>query len=153
MARCNWHHWKKNRFLPFQILSERPKISIFANTVTNFIYCFKPGDRVAFYDNCEIREGTFLCSSLKERLDAQEILASVLTTEEELRLFCRTNNLGSKNSPIFSLVVEAYKFLKKNAESTKIQISERKRPHDNGNISKPISNIMSTTHKGSVNKL
>lgn len=126
---------------------------IFVNAGINIIYCFKPGDRVAFYDNCEIREGTFLCSSLKERLDAQEILASVLTTEEELRLFCRTNNLGSKNSPIFSLVVEAYKFLKKNAESPKVQISERKRPHDNGNSSQPIANLMSKTHKGSVKNL
>ena len=133
-------------------MSERPKMSICLIAATNFIYCFKPGDRVAFYDNCEIREGTFLCSSLKERLDAQEILASVLTTEEELRLFCRTNNLGSKNSPIFSLVVEAYKFLKKNVESSKIQISERKRPLDNGNSCKPIANLMSTTHKGSVSK-
>ena len=101
---------------------------------------------MAFYDNCEIREGTFLCSSARERLDAQEILASVLTNEEELRLFCRSNNLGSKNAPLFSLVVEAYKFLKKKSEAPKIQISERKRPIDNVSSEK----IMPSIHKGIV---
>ena len=60
------------------------------------------GDRVAFQDNCEIREGSFLCSSEVESLDAKAILSEVLSTEEDIRNFCLTNSLCSENAHLFT---------------------------------------------------
>jgi len=88
----------------------------------------KPGDRVAFYDNCEIREGNFLCSSEKDPLDAKQLLSEVLSTEEELRNFCKSNNLASHKAHLFTMVIEAYLFLKKH--STEAQKSQNSVSHD-----------------------
>ena len=57
---------------------------------------------MAFYDNCQIREGYFLASSEKERIGPKELITEVLTTEEELRNFCRANNIGKANANLFT---------------------------------------------------
>lgn len=53
----------------------------------------------------------FLCSSQKETLDAKSILSEVLSTEEELRNFCFSNKLATKNDHLFTFVIEAFLFL------------------------------------------
>jgi len=73
----------------------------------------KAGDRVAFQDNCEIREGSFLCSSEVESLDAKAMVSEVLSTEEDIRNFCLTNSLCSENSHLFTMVIESFIFLSK----------------------------------------
>ena len=61
------------------------------------------GERVAYYDNCEIREGNFLCcSTSKNRLDPKTILSELLSTEDEVRNFCKENNLCKKSDHIFT---------------------------------------------------
>ena len=78
------------------VLSEKP-IS------TGTLPFLKTGERVAYYDNCEIREGNFLCSShSKNRFDPKMILAELLSTEDEVKNFCQQNNLCKKNDHIFT---------------------------------------------------
>ena len=48
----------------------------------------KTGDSIAFYENCEIREGSFLCSSQTEALTAKTILSEVC--QPNYLLLCST---------------------------------------------------------------
>ena len=61
----------------------------------------KPGDNVAFFDNCEIREASFLCSSLKDSMTPKEVISEFLSTEDEIRNFCKTNRLSNDGEHIF----------------------------------------------------
>ena len=51
------------------------------------------GDMVAFYDNTDIREGSFVCSGKGANMTAKDILGKLLNSEHELRLFCQSNNI------------------------------------------------------------
>lgn len=56
---------------------------------------FQTGDKVAFYETNQIREGSFLCAL--DNLDPAIILEDVLNNEEDLKFFCRNNNLKMTN--------------------------------------------------------
>lgn len=84
------------------VLSRNP-ISIEAHTH------LKTGDIIAFYDDNEIRVANFLCCSEREKLDPKNIISDLLNREDDLKYFCKTNNLQSEN--LFTMVIEAYKFL------------------------------------------
>ena len=64
---------------------------------------FKAGAPVAYYDNCgEIREGSFLCTGKQfEGMNPIDIIAEVLNSDEEIRNFCKDNNLGDLDDHIF----------------------------------------------------
>ena len=64
---------------------------------------FKAGAPVAYYDNCgEIREGSFLCTGKQfEEMNPIDIIAEVLNSDEEIRNFCKDNNLGDLDDHIF----------------------------------------------------
>ena len=63
----------------------------------------KPGAPVAYYDNCgEVREGSFLCNGKQfEEMNPIDIIAEVLNSDEEIRNFCKDNNLGDLDDHIF----------------------------------------------------
>lgn len=67
------------------------------------IMLFKAGAPVAYYDNCgEIREGSFLCTSKQfKQLSPRDIISNVLSTEDEIRNFCRENHIGKKDDHIY----------------------------------------------------
>ena len=67
----------------------------------NTLSHLKPGDNVAFFDNCEIREASFLCSSLKDSMTPKEVISEFLSTEDEIRNFCKTNQLSTDGEHIF----------------------------------------------------
>ena len=90
---------------------------------------------------------------MKEQLDPKSILKDVLSTEDELRNFCSTNNLCASNSHLFTfaflhrfsrpqlffrLVIEAYLFLLRftsHAPDTKIPPSRKRAyPSDKNNM-------------------
>ena len=49
-------------------------------------------------------------------ISAKDILTNILQTEEELKQFCETNHIQTKNQHIFSLVIEAFILLTKKIE-------------------------------------
>ena len=68
----------------------------------------KQGDRIAFYENNAIREGEFVCSSTREdELDPMDMIAELLSTEDDLKVFCEANGLKSSN--LIIMAIEAYK--------------------------------------------
>ena len=81
-------------FLTAAVLNQTP---ISQNTLPYL----KPGDNVAFFDNCEIREASFLCSSLKDSMTPKEVISEILSTEDEIRNFCKTNQLSNDGEHIF----------------------------------------------------
>ena len=54
----------------------------------------------------DIHEGRLVCSSVNSKLDAKEILGKLLTSEDDIRLFCEANQIAGKDSHLFR-----YKFL------------------------------------------
>jgi hypothetical protein len=81
------------------------------------------GDTVNYYEKEKIRNGNFVCSSLSANLSAKEIFSNLLTSEEDIRGFCKNLNLSKNPSRehIFLLVIEAYLyFAKKDSESVQI---------------------------------
>jgi len=116
------------------------------------------GDKVAFYETNQIREGSFLCAL--DNLDPAIILEDVLNNEEDLKFFCRNNNL--KMSNIIVMVVEAFKFFTnmkmKNTESVAHHSNPKFPPaqdlyndrKSNGakpqSGSKPMSNLKRSSH-------
>ena len=62
----------------------------------------KTGDQIAFFDNDAIRTGNFVCNSVGTSLKSKDILSQLLNTEEELRGFCKTYNIGNwSHDPLF----------------------------------------------------
>jgi len=62
------------------------------------------GDTIAFYEKNEIREGNYLCSaSSSAQLSPRQILNELLTTDDEIRCFCRHNGVQVDNTkhPVF----------------------------------------------------
>ena len=53
------------------------------------------GDKIAFYENEEIREGSFLCAF--DEIDPSYILGDVLNSEDDLKYFCASKNITMKN--------------------------------------------------------
>ena len=49
-------------------------------------------------------------------ISAKDILTHILQTEEELKQFCETNHIQTKNQHIFTLVIEAFILLTKKIE-------------------------------------
>ena len=45
-----------------------------------------------------------------------DVITEVLSTEEEIRLFCKTNEISDERSPLFRLVIEAFLYLQKKIE-------------------------------------
>ena len=68
---------------------------------------------MAFYDSNEIREAAYLCSFQVEEIEPMQIIADILNTEEDLRYFCKINDIESPNtlmyvnypSPIVSVLI------------------------------------------------
>ena len=57
-----------------------------------------------YYDNCgEIREGAFLCTSqqFSNQMSPIDIISEVLSTEEEIRMFCKSNKISDDKNPLF----------------------------------------------------
>jgi len=67
------------------------------------------GDKIAFYENEEIREGSFLCAF--DEIDPTYILGDVLSNEDDLKYFCASRSINMKN--LFIMVIEAFKYLSK----------------------------------------
>ena len=65
------------------------------------------GDTVAYLDDAEIRETSFLCSS--DGKGPRFILTELLTTEDDLKCFCQTNNLATNG--LNMMVLEAFEYL------------------------------------------
>ena len=71
---------------------------------------------MAFYDSNEIREAAYLCSFQVEEIEPMQIIADILNTEEDLRYFCKINDIDSPNtfmyvnypSPIVSVLSQYY---------------------------------------------
>ena len=55
------------------------------------------GEMVVFYEDQEIKEGRFVCSSRQEGLDPQTIVGNILNSQDDLEHFCKQNNLSSDN--------------------------------------------------------
>ena len=53
------------------------------------------GDKIAFYENEEIREGSFLCAF--DEIDPSYILGDILNNEDDLKYFCASKNINMKN--------------------------------------------------------
>ena len=45
-----------------------------------------------------------------------DIITEVLSSEEEIRLFCKANEISDEKSPLFRLVIEAFLYLQKKIE-------------------------------------
>ena len=45
-----------------------------------------------------------------------DIITEVLSSEEEIRLFCKANEISDERSPLFRLVIEAFLYLQKKIE-------------------------------------
>ena len=45
-----------------------------------------------------------------------DVITEVLSSEEEIRLFCKTNEISDERSPLFRLVIEAFLYLQKKIE-------------------------------------
>ena len=69
------------------------------------------GDNVAFLDKSDIAAGNFVCSGSRSGLNPKTILSQLINSEEELRLFCATYDIGHKDDHVFSMVVDAHAFL------------------------------------------
>ena len=67
----------------------------------------KAGAPVAYYDNSgQICEGSFLCTGKQfEEMNPIDIIAEVLNSDEEIRKFCKDNNIGDLDDHIFKWVV------------------------------------------------
>ena len=76
---------------------------------TNMLQHIKPGAPVAYYDNCgEIREGSFLCHQKQHKaMTPIDIISDVLSSDEEIRSFCKENKIGSSEDHLFRMVVQA----------------------------------------------
>jgi len=68
----------------------------------------KRGDKVVYYESEELLEGAFLCSSETEALDPQMIVGTLLSTESDLKAFCKQYGLFKEN--LFLMAIEAYKY-------------------------------------------
>ena len=58
---------------------------------------FQRGDKVVYYESEELLEGAFLCSSETEALDPQMIVGTLLSTESDLKAFCKQYGLFKDN--------------------------------------------------------
>ena len=69
---------------------------------TNVI-SFQVGAPVAYYNNCgEVREGSFLCHQKQHsEMTPLDIISEILSSDEEIRSFCKENNIGSTDDHIF----------------------------------------------------
>ena len=72
------------------------------------------GDSVAFYDNTEIREGSFVCNSKNVNMDAREILSKLINSEHELRNFCKSHNIALQDGEHLFRYFWKYFDIKKN---------------------------------------
>ena len=52
---------------------------------------------MAFYDSNEIREASYLCSYQINDIEPIEIITNVLNTEEDLKYFCKINQIQASN--------------------------------------------------------
>ena len=53
----------------------------------------KVGDKVSFYENGEIREAVFLCSSEGKSLEPEQLIDGLLNSEQDLKYFCQSRSL------------------------------------------------------------
>ena len=51
-----------------------------------------------------------------------DIITEVLSSEEEIRLFCKANEISDEKSPLFRLVIEAYLYLQKKIEGDETRV-------------------------------
>ncbi|CBY22587.1 unnamed protein product [Oikopleura dioica] len=81
----------------------------------------KSGDKIVFYDNTEIREGNFLLSSEQKSnyLNSKAIIGEVLSTEEEIRNFCKSHGIAKNTQSLHLMVIEAYLFLERKINSAR----------------------------------
>jgi len=79
----------------------------------------KCGDKIVFYDNTEIKEGSFLLSSEQKStyLNPKAIIGEVLSTEEEIRNFCKSHGIAKHTQSLHMMVIEAYLFLERKINS------------------------------------
>ena len=64
---------------------------------------FQEGANVVYYDNCgEIHEGSFLCTDRAfTGMSPIDIISDVLSNDDEIRAFCKNNDIGSWKDHIF----------------------------------------------------
>ena len=58
---------------------------------------------MAYYDNCgEVREGFFLCHQKQHKeMSPLDIISDILSSDEEIRSFCKENKIGSTQDHLF----------------------------------------------------
>ena len=66
-----------------------------------FQFIFQTGDPLLFYEDNQIHEGLFLCSSLAKELTPKQIFAEILSTEEEVTAFCISQKIETRNQHIY----------------------------------------------------
>ena len=66
-----------------------------------FQVIFQTGDPLLFYEDNQIHEGLFLCSSLAKELTPKQIFAEILSTEEEVTAFCISQKIETRNQHIY----------------------------------------------------
>ena len=49
----------------------------------------KTGDIIFYLEKNEIKQASYLCSSLRSRLSPREIVSELLGSESELRIYCK----------------------------------------------------------------
>lgn len=70
------------------------------------------GDEVTYYDNCNVHRATFLCSSETRNFTPKDLIANLLNSEEDLRLFASSNGIGEpQTQTIVELTLEVFLFL------------------------------------------
>ncbi|CAG5100013.1 Oidioi.mRNA.OKI2018_I69.XSR.g16802.t1.cds [Oikopleura dioica] len=70
------------------------------------------GDEVTYYDNCNVHRATFLCSSETRNFTPKDLIANLLNSEEDLRLFAASNGIGEpQTQTIVELTLEVFLFL------------------------------------------
>ena len=85
------------------IYADRTAIKNDAPIATSMLKQIKAGAPIAYYDNCgKICEGSFLCTGKQfEDMNPIDIIAEVLNSDDEIRKFCKDNNLGDLDDHIF----------------------------------------------------
>ncbi|CBY08947.1 unnamed protein product [Oikopleura dioica] len=70
------------------------------------------GDEVTYYDNCNVHRATFLCSSETRNFTPKDLIANLLNSEEDLRLFASSNGIGEpQTQTIVELTLDVFLYL------------------------------------------